>query len=206
MPKPFSRSTVSHFDITSHSYNQQLVFDLESKRFAYYYYYNTLHLGSSQCSSSFSIGSSLNKANPDWLTSRHPISWFKVTINSSTVVEPSNPTTFMHKYEIASGLPSITNAQCGRMYYLVCSIEKMDWDGVWQRVVVGIFQQNRENLHTRWFGFTRSHLQGSFQSPLAIRGVLAHFALGVGVASQVDSQVPQQLVIARSKERHGQRQ
>ena len=54
----------------------------------------TLVLGSNQCSSSFSMGSSLNNANPDWLTSRHPISWLSVTKNSSTVVEPSKPTTW----------------------------------------------------------------------------------------------------------------
>ena len=53
----------------------------------------TLALWLRQCSRSFSIGSSENKAKPDMCTSRQHISWFREVKNSSIVVEPSNPTT-----------------------------------------------------------------------------------------------------------------
>lgn len=48
-----------------------------------------------QCSRSFSMGSSEKRANPDCWTSRHPISWLSDWRNSSMVVEPSKPMTWM---------------------------------------------------------------------------------------------------------------
>lgn len=47
-----------------------------------------------QCSNVLSIGSSLKRAKPEWVESRIPASSFTVWINSSTVVEPSKPTTY----------------------------------------------------------------------------------------------------------------
>lgn len=55
---------------------------------------HTFALWLRQCSKSFSMGSSENKANPDWWTSRQPISWFSDIKNSSMVVDPSNPMTW----------------------------------------------------------------------------------------------------------------
>lgn len=53
----------------------------------------TLADGCRQCSRSLPDGSSVKRANPDSWGFLIPILWFSVWRNSSTVVEPSKPTT-----------------------------------------------------------------------------------------------------------------
>ena len=93
---------------------------------------------------------------------------------------------------------------CG--WYLVGSIKEMDGDGVRQRMVVRIFQQDGEDFHAGRLGLARAHLKSSFESSLAVRSVFAHFGFSVGVADQMESQVPQQLVVARCVERYSKGQ
>ena len=75
-----------------------------------------------------------------------------------------------------------------------------------QRMVVRIFQQDGEDFHAGRLGLARAHLKSSFESSLAVRSVFAHFGFSVGVADQMESQVPQQLVVARCVERYSKGQ
>lgn len=57
----------------------------------------TLADGCRQCSRSLPNGSSVKRAKPDSWGFLTPILWFSVLRNSSTVVEPSKPTTYVRK-------------------------------------------------------------------------------------------------------------
>ena len=72
--------------------------------------------------------------------------------------------------------------------------------------MVRIFEQDGEHFHPRRLGFARTHLKGPLESSLAIGSVFAHLRLGVGIASQMQSKIPQQLVIPRSEKGDGQGQ
>lgn len=53
----------------------------------------TLMLPCRQCSRSLPEGSSVKRAKPEWEDFLMPVSWFRRWRNSSTVEEPSKPTT-----------------------------------------------------------------------------------------------------------------
>lgn len=58
---------------------------------------NTFMLPCRQCSKFLPEGSSVNRENPMWDGFLIPVSWFSLWMNSSTVEEPSKPTTCNEK-------------------------------------------------------------------------------------------------------------
>ena len=52
----------------------------------------------------------------------------------------------------------------------------MHWDAEGQRVVVGVPQQDGDDLHARRLGHALAIVQRALQRPLAVHGVLAHLA------------------------------
>lgn len=58
--------------------------------------------------------------------------------------------------------------------YLVGVVHEVDWDAEWQRMVVGVSQQDGDDLHTRRFGLPLSILQCSLHRPLTVHCILPH--------------------------------
>lgn len=66
---------------------------------------------------------------------------------------------------------------CG-CYYLVGVIEEVNRHAEWQGVMIGIPQQDGQDLHTGRPGLPLALLLGPFQRALAVDGILTHLSPG----------------------------
>lgn len=57
---------------------------------------------------------------------------------------------------------------------LVGVVHEVDWDAEWQRMVVGVPQQDGDDLHTGRFGLPLSILHCSLHRPLTVHCILPH--------------------------------
>lgn len=63
---------------------------------------------------------------------------------------------------------------CTFVTYLVGVVHEVYWDAEWQWMVVGVPQQDGDNLHTRRLGLPLSILQRSLHRPLTVHCILPH--------------------------------
>ena len=61
-------------------------------------------------------------------------------------------------------------------HYLVGVVEEVNRDTEWQRVMIGVPQQDRKDLHTGRPGLPLTLLLGPLHGPLAVDGILTHLS------------------------------
>lgn len=59
--------------------------------------------------------------------------------------------------------------------HLVRAVQEVHRDGMGERVVVRVLQQDRQDFHPRWLDLPAAVLQRPFQSTLAVSRVLSAF-------------------------------
>ena len=89
------------------------------------------------------------------------------------------------------------------MSNLVGAVEEVDRNGMRQRVMIRILEENRKDFHPRRFCLSWSILQCPLQGALTIRSVFSHLSFSIRVAAEVESKVPQKFVVSRGKEGDG---
>lgn len=65
---------------------------------------------------------------------------------------------------------------CALADYLIGVVHEVNWDAEWQRVVVGVSQQDGDDLHAWGLGLPLSILQRSLHRPLTVHCILPYLA------------------------------
>lgn len=86
------------------------------------------------------------------------------------------------------------------MSNLVGAVEEVHRNGMRQRVMIRILQENRKDFHPRGFSLSWSVLECPLQGALTIRSVFPHLSFCIRVPAEVESKVPQKFVVSRGKE------
>lgn len=73
------------------------------------------------------------------------------------------------------------------LLYLVGAVHEVHWDAEGQRVVVGVPQEDGDDLHAGRFGKALSALQRPLHRALAVDGVLPHLAPGFRAKARSDT-------------------